>query len=117
MNEDTPAGQAAGQALEPLPELFTIPAQLIEDWFAIPSHAPLTVDLRRGDLDHFYNSIYRSIEAQYVFQDCMIDFSNGNVTGANVKLRNAQRRLVEAQNALRQFMAAVMASASRPPRA
>lgn len=101
---------------EPLPESFGIPPALIEDWLTIPSQNPITAELRRGDLDNFYNSINRCIEAQYTFQDCMIDFTAGRVDAANGKLRTSQRKLIEAQNALRQFMASIMASATRSPR-
>ena len=100
-------------ALDPLPESVTIPAALIEDWLAIPPQSSLSVDLRREDLDHFYASINRCIEAQYAFQDSMVDYTGGRVEAANLKLRGAQRKLVESQNALRQFMMSVMASATR----
>jgi hypothetical protein len=96
--------------LEPLPDSFAIPAQLVERWLATPVDAPLTMKLRRGDFDNLYNSVSRSIDAQDAFQDASIDLSNGDVAGANANLRTAQRKLIEAQNALRQFMAAVMAS-------
>lgn len=105
-----------GTSLEPLPESFGIPAALVEDWLAIPHAAPVSPQLRRGDLDQFYSSISRCIDAQYTFQDCMIDFTNGRLDDANAKLRTSQRKLIEAQNALRQLMASIMASAVREPR-
>lgn len=101
--------------LDPLPDSVSIPAAMVEDWFAIPPQATLTLDLRREDLDHFYSSINRCIEAQSVFQDSMIDYTGGRVDTANAKLRSAQRKLIEAQNALRQFMTSIMASATRRP--
>jgi hypothetical protein len=102
--------------LEPLPESFSIPHVLVGRWLRLPTHAQIQVEHHRGDLDDFYNSLNRCIEAQYVFQDCIVDYTAGRLEEANWKLRQAQRRLIEAQNALRQFMAAIMASAALEPR-
>jgi hypothetical protein len=104
---------AGGASLEPLPEGVSIPAVLVEDWLSLPPDAVVSLELRRADLDHFYNSINRSLEAQWAFQDCMIDFTAGRLDAANGKLRIAQRRLVEGQNALRQLMTAIMAGSTR----
>jgi len=98
-------------ALEPLPQSVRIAPGLIEGWEATPLNRKVAVELTRGDLDRLYASVNRCIEAQAIFQDSMIDHSNGQFDLANAKLRQSQRRLIEAQNALREFMSAVMASA------
>ncbi len=112
MSDGQPPPTPTAQPPEPLPESFNIPAALAENWLSIAPQTKLAVELRRSDLDSFHFSLNRCIEAQYVFQDCMIDHSNGQVEAANTKPRRSQRTLMEAQNALRQFMAAVMASAA-----
>lgn len=119
MSDTPPLPPDAGQHAtpEPLPESFGIPSALIEEWLSIPAHEPVTAELRRVDLDNFYNSINRCIEAQYTFQDCMIDFTAGRLDAANGKLRTSQRKLIDAQNALRQFMASIMATSVRGRRA
>jgi len=103
-----------GTSLDALPESFSIPPALVERWFATPAQQTVEFGLTRGDLDHFYNSVNRCIEAQWTFQDCMVDFTAGRASEANAKLRLSQRRLVEAQNSLKQLMASIMASAKPP---
>jgi hypothetical protein len=107
------APRASESPASPLPEPILIPFQLIESWLGIPAHDYVEVQLTRGDFDRIYGFVNKSYQSQGTFQQVMIDYSNGRLAEANKAMHEAQRLLIEGQNELRQFMAAVMASGLR----
>lgn len=95
------------------PDLFTIPSALIEQWGAIPSDNKLNFPLTRQDIDHLLLGLLRSLEAQGSLERVVIDWSNGRVEEANKTLGEFRRLNIDAQNNIRQLVAAIMASALR----
>ena len=100
-----------GPPRPPLPEPYTIPAQLVTNWLDIPPHADLEIRLNRTDFDSLYTAFNRSLEAQQSFQSSMIHYTNGRTDAANDLHYDSQRLLIESQNAFRRFFLAVMTSA------
>ncbi|SNS38283.1 hypothetical protein SAMN05216374_1070 [Tardiphaga sp. OK246] len=95
------------------PELFTIPAALIEQWGDIPTDARLNFPLTRQEIDHLLLGLLRSLEAQASLESIVVDWSNGRVDAANDTLTEFRRQNADAQNNVRQLAAAIMASAIR----
>lgn len=100
-------------ALPPLPESVNIPVQAVEAWSQLPPTTYVTAPLSRADIDNLFFSINRVIESQSETQQCLVEYSTGRLTEANQHMWEARRKLIEAQNNLRQFMTAVMVSASK----
>ena len=98
-------------SLPPLPESVSIPVQAIEAWSRLPSTAYVTASLSRADLDNLFFSINKVIESQSETQQSLIDYSTGKLPEANQHMWEARRKLIEAQNNLRQFMTAIMIAA------
>jgi len=104
-----------GAALPPLPELISIPTQLIEPWMGIPASQYVDLRLTRQDIDRFYFAFAKCLQAQDALQTCLVDWSNGNTDGANVAMHNSRRLNIESFNEIRQFFIALMASATQSP--
>jgi uncharacterized coiled-coil protein SlyX len=109
-NDPERSGLSTDTPGDPLPALNFIPLQLIEAFLAIPSDEYVDFRLTRTDIDRLYGAINNGIEAQWTFQNAMIDQTNGRTNEANQNLRKAQARLIHASNDLRALMTAVMAS-------
>src|SRR5579863_4564930 len=90
------------------PELFTIPSSLIEQWGEIPADTKLNFPLTRQDIDHLLLGLLRSLEAQGALERVIVDWSNGRVDDANRVLVEFRRQNIDAQNNVRQLVAAIM---------
>ena len=99
-----------------LPESFTIPIQAVREWLALPDTQSVPLNLTKQDIDRLFFSIEKLIHSNDASHACLIHYTNNRVQEADAALINSQRLLVEAQNNLRQFMTAVMLSATRPQR-
>lgn len=95
------------------PDYFTIPSALVEQWGEIPGDSKLNFPLTRQDIDHLLLGLLRSLEAQGALERVIVDWSNGRVEEANKTLAEFRRLNVDAQNNIRQLVAAIMASALR----
>ena len=96
-----------------LPQSYAIPVQLIETWLRISPADYVNVRLTRGDWDNLFIAINKLVDTQVHLQGCWLHWTNGNVSAANVSFHESQRTTIEAQNALRSYFAAVMASATQ----
>ncbi|UFS78193.1 hypothetical protein LPB73_12790 [Tardiphaga sp. 37S4] len=108
---DTPTAPPA--PLPAPPDLFTIPTALVDQWSEIPGSDRLNFPLTRQDIDHLLLGLLRSLEAQATLDRVITDWSNGRVDEANRALNDFRRQNADAQNNIRQLVAAIMASALR----
>ncbi|MFT4275986.1 MAG: hypothetical protein QM576_06470 [Rhodopseudomonas sp.] len=104
---------ARSQTSSPPPEVFSIPAALVEQWGEIPQNERLQFPLTRQDIDHLLLGLLRALEAQGTLERIIVDWSNGRLEQANSSLGEFRRQNVDAQNNIRQLVSAVMASALR----
>ncbi|WP_156332496.1 hypothetical protein [Rhodopseudomonas sp. AAP120] len=104
---------ARSQTIPQPPEVFSIPTALVEQWGEIPTNERLQFPLSRQDIDHLLLGLLRSLEAQATLERVIVDWSNGRLEEANLSLGEFRRQNVDAQNNIRQLVAAVMASALR----
>jgi hypothetical protein len=102
-----------GPILPAPPEIFTIPSALVEQWGDIPQNERLNFPLTRQDIDHLLLGLLRTLEAQTALDRVVTDWSNGRVEEANKHLTDFRRQNADAQNSIRQLVAAIMASALR----
>jgi hypothetical protein len=97
----------------PLPDPVNIPPELIADWMALAADQPIEARLHRQDLDNFYSAIDKSLHATDRLRQGVVHFVNGSTEDGNASLEQCTRLLIESQNRLRQFMLAIMYSATR----
>lgn len=100
------------QTPTPLPESYFIPRPAIDHWLAIPVDAYIQGSLTRRDWDKFFESYDKMLQAQFVFQESMVAYTNGNLDAANVDYNRARALLVESQNAFRMMFTSLMMSAA-----
>lgn len=100
-----------GPQLPQPPESYIIPRPAIERWTAIPQGAYVEGRLTRHDWDKFFESYDKMLQAQYIFQDSMVAYTNGDIAKANENYNLARTRIVESQNAFRMMFASLMMSA------
>jgi len=112
---DEPLSQTPQQHLSALPEDFNIPTQLIEKWIGLPPSTYISARLTRRDIDHLFFSINKSLQAQSLTQQCLIDWTNGRINDANVSLHESKRLLIDSGNDLRQFFTGILASVVSEP--
>jgi len=91
----------------------TIPASLVEEWYAIPPNARVNSTLTRQDLDHLFFGLLKLAQSEQALQSCVLEWSNSRLETANRAMFDSQRFSIEAQNELRQFIVALMVSATR----
>jgi hypothetical protein len=111
MADETKPPQAL--AIAPLPDVFTIPAQLIEQWGQIPQTDTILSPLTRQDIDHLLVGLLRSLDAQTAIDRALTEWSNGKLDDANSAIATARRLNIDSQNHIRQLATAIMASALR----
>ncbi|KQU50342.1 hypothetical protein ASG72_17120 [Bosea sp. Leaf344] len=94
-----------------MPELIDIPRQLVEPWLHLQSTDYIDVRLTKRDIDKFFFSAVKGLQAQEETHNCIIAWSNGDTAQANEALLRSKRLLIESQNEIRMFLAAIMAGA------
>ncbi len=95
----------------PLPTAFLIPNALVQKWAALSGDAVIEATFTANDLNHLFFAIDCSLNATKQLQASLIAYTNGNVADANRLSWDSSRLMIEGSNNLRQFMAAVMATA------
>lgn len=95
----------------PLPEPYSFPTQLVERWIQIPPQNYIDARLTRQDLDQLFFGLSKAFQANQALMDCLIRWSNNDLTGANEALQEARRKAIEGDNSVRHFFAAIMAAA------
>lgn len=106
--------QAAAARFPPMPEVVPIPAQAVKEWVAVPDDAPLKSELTKRDLDNLFFAILKLENATDSLAAALIYARGGNDGKVAEMLDLHQRNVIESGNRLRQFMAGVMLSATRP---
>ena len=96
----------------PLPEPFHIPRAILEAWLKIPAGDYVEVKATRHDLDLLLFGLTKLGRSQRELQQCVIEWSNNRLVTANERLQESQRLTIEGDNEVRQFFAALMASAA-----
>lgn len=96
-----------------VPDLITVPTQAVREWVQIPQHQTVDVQLSRGTVDNLFLALRRMAESQAKFHECLIRYSQGDVSGANSLLTESQVSLAESENQLSLFMTNIMLSATR----
>jgi hypothetical protein len=96
--------------LDTVPEVYSVPTQLLEKWYDIDPNYYLSFRLTRQDVDKIYASVYKLARATESTQQCLINWSNGRTDDANHEMAKAQKLTAEAVSDARQVMAAVMVS-------
>jgi hypothetical protein len=98
----------------PLPEPYTIPAALLEQWGEIPPLERVAIPpLTRQDIDHLLTGLLRTIDTQVLLDRTIVEWSNGRLEEANQAINEVRRLNLDAQNSIRQFITAVMATVAR----
>jgi hypothetical protein len=96
-----------------LPDPLTIPPQAVREWTQIPLGQTLSVDITRSTIDHLFFALRRMAESQATFQQCLINYSHGQLERADDLLTQSQVTLRESENHLTQFVTDIMLSATR----
>lgn len=96
-----------------LPEPFTIPQALLEQWGEIPQTEYLNFPLTRQEIDHLLTGLLHTTDAQIMLDRTLVEWSNGRLDEANRIINEFRRLNIFAQNNIRQFIASVMASVTR----
>jgi hypothetical protein len=112
-NHEKPEEPAAGAPTPeppPPPPIYQIPEQLLLKWIGVPEDAIITSPLRRRDVDNLILGMLRLADAQAALDATLVLWSNGKQQEANQTLADFRHRNADAQNRLRLFLAAVMAS-------
>ena len=89
-------------------------AQLLK-WIGIPENTPITVPLRRRDIDNLMIGLFRLADAQTLLDATLTKWSNGDQGGANESLTAFRLQNQEGQNRIRQFLAAIIEAAPGSP--
>jgi hypothetical protein len=114
-NQQKPEEPAAGgPALPQPPPIYQIPEGLLLKWIGVPEDAIITSPLRRRDVDNLIIGMLRLADAQASLDATLVFWSNGKQQEANQTLADFRRQNAEAQNRLRLFLAAMMASFPGP---
>ena len=66
------------------PEVLTVPRQVLEQWFKIPEHEYVNMQLTRKDLDQFFIAFEKMITAQVALQNSYMAYTNGDNEAANL---------------------------------
>jgi hypothetical protein len=106
-NENQPLRQQA--APQALPDTFDIPRQLLDHWISTGPNEYLEIQITKRDVDKLFFSIVKGLNAQEETHSSIIAWSNGNTVAANEAMQRSRRLIIESQNEIRQFLAAVMA--------
>lgn len=96
-----------------LPDPLTIPPQAVREWTQLSQTQTLSVDISRSTIDHLFFALRRMAESQATFQQCLINYSHGQLAKADDLLAQSQVTLRESENHLTQFMTDIMLSATR----
>lgn len=112
-NQHKPEEPAAGSPAPP-PFIYKIPEELLLKWIGVPEDAIITSPLRRRDVDNLIIGMLRLADAQAALDATLVLWSNGKPEQANETLTDFRRQNAEAQNRLRLFLAAIMASFPGP---
>jgi hypothetical protein len=97
----------------PLPESYSIPSAIMEQWFAIPANQKIQAPLTRGEIDHLMLGLLWTLDAQGKLDQALTHWSNGDLNAANAAIFEARRLNIEGQNHIRQLATALMASGIR----
>jgi hypothetical protein len=98
--------------LPPLPQHYEFPYQLLDSWYGMQPGAYVDVRLTQRDFDRLFWGLTKTIQALDQTNQALVDWSNGRAADADLDLYNSKRLLLEANNEIRQFFAAVMVSAT-----
>jgi len=69
----------------------------------------LEIQITKRDVDKLFFSIVKGLNAQEATHACIVAWSNGETAAANEAMQRSKRLLIESQNEIRQFLAAIMA--------
>jgi len=95
------------------PDAYTIPVQILEQWYEIPLSDKIAAPLTRQDIDHLLIGLLRMVDAQGKLDKAVTDWSNGRIDDANAAIFESRRLNLDAQNHIRQLATALMAAAIR----
>jgi hypothetical protein len=113
MTDDDSKAQGPNFVPSPLPETFTIPSAILDQWFQIPANDRIQAPLTRSEIDHLILGLLGALEAQGKIDQALTQWSNGDLNGANAAIFEARRLNIESQNRIRQLANALMASGIR----
>lgn len=119
MSDETPksdtsaAPSATPTAPPPLPELFSFPVQLLEQWIALPDSTRLTGALTKQDVDCLLFGLLRGGEALSALEQTLVHWSNGEIDAANLRVSEARRLNIESANYYRRFFTGLMVATLR----
>lgn len=94
----------------PLPETFVVPASLVNKWTSLPSGLQIGGSLTKQDWENLLSALDHTIAGSSAVQGALISYSNEDTEAANAQSWEASRRLIEAQNKMRQFMTGLITS-------
>lgn len=99
----------------PLPDVFTFPTAVVNEWISRGPDDPVLPSLVRHDWDQLYSAFDKALSSQTAFQTCITAWSNNEIPKANAWLNESRRLVAESQSAWRRFFMAVMTSSRVAP--
>lgn len=97
----------------PLPDTFNLPSKLVAHWMSLPAETEIRA-LTKAEIDDLFFAVDHTLAAIANLQSSLVAYSNNDLAVANSASWESSRRLIEAQNKLRQFLTGIMSGAVAP---